>query len=150
RSSAREGDDPKLFSATGALFPSRMARLSILSGPPQSKPAAKIREQAVWWSIDSLRVQLSQRLGEPLETPRSVRWTLKEDSRANLILASRRGAWTTSLPLAMESGALARAQQPFLDAFDANAQPDDAIGAVFAIDGKIVGADIYQSHALLG
>jgi hypothetical protein len=49
----------------------------------------------------------------------------------------------------MESGVLAQAQQPIMDAFErAGAQGDDVVGAVFAIDGKVVGAEIYQSHAL--
>jgi hypothetical protein len=148
RSSARDGDDPNLFAATGTLFPSHMARLSILSGASDARAFGKVREQAVWWSIDSMRAQLSQKLGEPLETPRPVHWNLKDDSRANVLLAARRSAWTTSLPLAMESGRLAQAQQPFMTALQRAGAKRDVVGAVFAIDGKVVGADVYQSHAL--
>jgi hypothetical protein len=104
RSTVRNGENPRTFSAAGALFPSRAARLAMLTGHQQSKPARELRQSAVWWSIDTVRFQLSQALGQRLETPRRVRWESKLDDEQNRqLLAGRRSDWTTSLPLALES-----------------------------------------------
>ena len=148
RSSARDGESANLFSATGAMFPWRLAKVGILSGTSEAAVVTGLRETAVWWSVDSLRAQLARKLGEPMESPKPAHW-VETANRAETILAARQSPWKTSLPLALENRHLASAQQSFAHAFRrAGAGRGDVIGAVFAIDGQVIGADIYQSHAL--
>src|SRR5262249_55324705 len=53
-------------------------------------------------------------------------------------------------PLALENRRLGELQQHYLDAFAVDAAGDEVIGAVFAINGRIEGAEFYQSHELFG
>lgn len=152
RGTARDGEDPDQFSSTGALFPSRLARLVMLTGGANTKPVQLIRQSGLWWNIDTVRSQLSRRLGEPLEPPRTVAWKpdTGRDIRPDVLLRARQSSWRTSLPLALENRRLAELLQGYLDAFSARSAGGDVIGAVFAINGRIEGAEIYQSHELFG
>ena len=88
---------------------------------------------------------------EPLESPRAVHWKIDDgaNNRAVVALAARRSSWTSSLPLALENRRLAQAQRPYVDALKAaGKRSGDIIGAVFVINGKVQGAEIYQSHVL--
>jgi cytoskeletal protein CcmA (bactofilin family) len=151
RSTPRDGESPNGFRATSALFPSRSAKLSIFAGAEGSTAVRGIRQLGIWWSIDSLRSQLSRSLNEPLEPPRAVHWSTNQNS----LLAGRESQWTTSLPLALENLRLAQAQKPYInalnsknDAGDNIKASQDIIGAAFIINGKLDGADIYHSHSL--
>jgi hypothetical protein len=152
RGTARGDEDPDQFSSTGALFPSRIARLVMLAGSANTKPVQLIQQSGLWWNIDTVRAQLSRRVGEPLEPPRTVAWKPDDgrDIRPDVLLRARRSSWRTSLPLALENRRLAELQQAYLEAFSAPPAGDDVIGAVFAINGRIEGAEIYQSHELFG
>jgi hypothetical protein len=149
RSAARGEEDPTAFSTAGTLFPWRMARLAMLAGSAESKAVRVLRQTGLWWSIDTARSQLSRSVGEPLEPPEAVTWKAAETSRAEVLLRARQSSWNTSLPLALENRRLALMQAPYLDAFSAQPPGDDVIGAVLAINGRIEGAEIYQSHELL-
>jgi hypothetical protein len=149
RSVPRAGETAATFSVPGGLFPWRMAKLSMLASDSNSKAAHKIRGLGVWWSIDTVRSQLSQRLGEPMEPPMAVRWNrVDRDERGERALASRQSPWTTSLPLALRNRRLAQAQRPYVDALNAGGKGASIIGAAFVINGKLSGAEVYQSHAL--
>jgi hypothetical protein len=152
RSVARGDEDPTAFSSTGALFPWRMARLAMLAGNTESKSVDLLRQSGIWWSIDTARSQLSAAVGEALEPAQAVTWNADEtrDARPQVLLRARQSSWKTSLPLALENRKLAQLQQPYLDAFSAEQSGDDVIGAVFAINGRVEGAEIYQSHQLFG
>jgi hypothetical protein len=150
RSAARDGEKPNRFASVGQL-PSRAAKLSMVAGSSESKTIRDIRQSGIWWSIDSLRSQLADRLGVPMEPPRAAHWAVSDsqNERANAVLAARRSFWSTSLPLALENRRLAQAQQAYMDAFKAKGERGgDIIGAVFAINGRAEGAEIYQSQTL--
>jgi hypothetical protein len=150
RSTARAGENAKLFASAPGLFPSRVALLALLANSFHEGIASDMRQSAVWWSIDSLRLTLSKRLGAPLETPRTVRWehVPLQDTGAISLQRTQRTPWTTSLPLALEDRRLARAQMAYVDALRAAGERGGPTGAVFAINGTIVGGDIYGSAAL--
>jgi hypothetical protein len=148
RSAARGEEDPTAFSTAGTLFPWRMARLAMLAGSADSKAVRLLRQSGLWWSIDTARSQLSRSVGEPLEPPEGVTWKTTGTSRAEVLLRARQSSWNTSLPLALENRRLALMQAPYLDAFPAEPPGDDVIGAVLTINGRIEGAEIYQSHEL--
>jgi len=157
RSAARGAEDPTIFTSTGALFPSRMARLAMLASAAEpSKAIDSLRQTGVWWSIETLRAELSRVLGAPLETSREVAWTNNalRERRSERLLQARQSTWRTSLPLALESLSLAEHVSSYLDAGLDNAWAEaavaDVIGAVFAVNGRIEGAEIYQSHELFG
>ena len=150
RSAARTGDSAKLFAAAGGIIPSRAATLALLAQSTSDKTVRKLRQSAVWWSIASLRGELSQRLGHKLESPRRVSWDEKasEDAWTRAFQEQQRSAWKTSLPLALEDQGLTRIERPYLEALLAAGQRNGVIGAVFAINGRVEGAEIYQSGSL--
>jgi hypothetical protein len=152
RSTTRGDEDPTAFSTSGALFPWRMARLAMLAGSADSKAVQLLRQSGIWWSIDTARSQLSAIIGEPLEPPQAASWQTPDirDARPQVLLREQQSPWTTSLPLALENRRLAQMQQPYLDGFSGESIGDDVIGAVFAVNGRIEGAEIYQSHELFG
>jgi hypothetical protein len=153
RSVARQGESAETFSAPGALFPWRLAKLSSLAAETTAGPVEtavrRVRQMGVWWSIDSLRYRLSQQLGVPLEPASTPHWDPgSPDLRLNAELSGRHSQWKTSLPLALENPQLARAEQPYLDALQGKVGRHEIIGAIFVINGQIEGADIYRSHEL--
>jgi hypothetical protein len=86
-----------------------------------------LRQFGVWLAVESIRARVSERIGAPNASPRSP----------------------TSLPLALESALIEQAQQPFVAALQrAGEVADDISGAVFAIDGRLVAADLYGSNDL--
>jgi hypothetical protein len=152
RSTARLGLDSSTFTASGALLPSRMARLSMLgSSAESSKSVRYVRQLGVWWSIDGLRAALSDALGEALEPPAGIERDGEDgpNGRARTLLEARRSASTTGLPLALRNEALRRAQEEYGDVFAQRGDlPGDVVGAVFAINGRIEAAEIYESNGL--
>jgi hypothetical protein len=127
RSEPRHGDDSTRYTTTGVLLPSQVGRLSMLTSAPESRAAMHLHQIGVWLAVDSIRSRLSERLGVAIASPRSP----------------------SSLPLALENPLVEQAQQPFLTALQhAGEQADDISGAVFAIDGELVAADLYASNDL--
>ena len=127
RSEPRHGDDSTRYTTAGVLLPSQVGRLSILISAPASTATMHLRQIGVWLAVDSVRSRLSERLGASIASPRSP----------------------SSLPLALENELVEQAQQRFLAAFQgAGEQADDISGAVFAIDGRLVAADLYASNKL--
>jgi hypothetical protein len=149
RSTARDDESPSVFTTPGSLFPARMAKLAMLAGAPDGMAVRNLRQVGVWWTIDSTRAALAAKLGEAMEPPYRPHWESSEfqDRISNPALADRQSPWTTSLPLALENPTLLQAEQVYADAL-AGAPGEDVIGAVFAINGNVEGAEIYQSHAL--
>jgi len=152
RSTPRGDEDATTFTANGTLFPSRMARLTLLAAGADSKPMERLRQSGIWWSIDTARGALAQAAGEALEPPQVPTWQsdVIADLRPQVLLGARQSSWRTSLPLALENQKLATLLANYPDAFAAKADRRDVIGAVFVVNGKIEGAEIYQSHRLFG
>lgn len=151
RSTARDQESPNTMTTAGQMFPGHLAELAMLVSAPKAKAVTQLRQSAVWWSIDTLRSELSRNLGVTVEPPREYHWALTDlqDQVSNVVLGARTSPWTTSLPLALENLPLLDAQQGYVDALAAAATgSDDIVGAVFAVNGNLVGAEIYQSHAL--
>jgi hypothetical protein len=155
RSTARDGEAADRLAAPGELFPGRMAKLAMLVAAPKSRAIRRMRQTAIWWGIDSTRAQLSDSLGTPVEPPRETHWSPAEpqDQVSNTILAGRQSTWRTSLPLALENRGLIEAQHAYVNrlegAGDATGSgAGNILGAVFAVNGRLDGAEIYQSHAL--
>jgi hypothetical protein len=149
RSTERRGESDETFSVSGALFPWHIARMGMLTGTSETEAAKDLRGLQVWWSIDTLRDRLSRRLGAPLEPPTPAYWKSSDDERTHKLLAERRSGWTTSLPLALESRPLTAAVRKYERALlPAAATRGSISGAIFAINGKIVGAEIYRSPRL--
>ena len=141
RMGARDSENPRRFSSAGTLFPWRVAKLSMLVAA--SQPFAD-RQSSIRRSVNSIRFELAQRLGSPLEPPRAVHWSV-----GNVGSVSRHAQWQTSLPLALEDHKLAQVEQAYIDALTSNGEDSpNVIGAVFLVNGTIEGADIYGSHAL--
>ena len=96
-----------------------------------------------------MRAALAQKLGEPIEPPADAAGAFLLDPRVgSTMLRTRRSPSTTSALLALENDHLRAAQQAYLDALGPAAEGSDVIGAVFAIDGVIKGAEIYGWHQL--
>jgi hypothetical protein len=151
RSTARDQESPNTMSTAGQMFPGHLAALAMLVSAPKASTVTRLRQSAVWWSIDTLRSQLSRNIGVTVESPHEYHWALTDlqDQVSNVVLGARTSPWTTSLPLALENVPLLNAQQAYVDALAAAAAgSDDIVGAVFAVNGNLVGAEIYQSHAL--
>jgi hypothetical protein len=152
RSVARVGESAEQFSAPGALFPWRTARVTALAANSETAApqmfSRDVRQLGIWWSMDSLRAALGQKLGVPLEPATPASWNEDEDLRANTLLADRHAGWRNSLPLSLQNPQLAKAVEPFLRALEAKATNGKIIGAILVINGQIEGADIYRSHDL--
>ena len=123
RSAGRSGDDSTTFTTAGTLLPSEVGSLSLLTSASASPATLYLRQNGVWLAVDSIRSRLSERLGAAIASPRSP----------------------SSLPLALENELVEQAQQPFVAAFQ---EAGDISGAVFAVDGRLVAADVYASPAL--
>jgi hypothetical protein len=132
------------------MFPGRMAKLAMMVAAPRSRAVRRMRQTGVWWSIDSTRAQLAHTLGAPVEPARETHWNVADSQEqvSSAILAGRQSSWLTSLPLALENRALVDAQQGYVNGLEAAAAAGDIVGAVFAVNGNLDGAEIYQSHAL--
>jgi hypothetical protein len=151
RSTARSDVDANAFTGAGALFPWSAAKLSLMTGLMRSDAARSLRQTGVWWSIDTLRSRLSERIGEAVEPAQVPVWSRDEirESRARLQLAARTSPWTTSLPLALQNQRLAQTVGPYVGALQRVVAGHNVIGAVIAIDGKFTSADVYGSSDLM-
>lgn len=150
RSTARDGENPDTLKPVGML-PSYLGTLALEVSASDTKQMTRLRQSAVWWDIDTTRASLSRALGETVETPKDYRWADldRRDLNSDTVLKARTSTWRTSLPLALESTALVGAAKHYVDALAAGAKKNDRIiGAVFAINGRLEGAEMFQSHAL--
>ena len=132
-------------------MPSRTAQPSMLQNSADSYAVRNLRQSGVWWSIDTLRTRLEREMQtslEPAVSPARTR-EFSAVNNARSVLSSRRSAWTTSLPQALSNLQLHGAQAPYMQAFlgvpELRAR---ANGAVFVINGRIVGAEVYRSAEL--
>ena len=151
RSTPRPAEDTDAFAASGALIPSRMAQLSLLLNSANTDAAWRLRQSGVWWSIDTLRARLERKLGGTLKPAVSVPWTrdLSSQNNATRVLSSRSANWTASLPQALSDLRLEQTQAPYMRALGRAAKLGAGVrGAVFAINGKVVGAEVYGSAIL--
>jgi hypothetical protein len=152
RSVARVGESAEQFSAPAALFLWRTARVTALAANSEAAApqmfSRDVRQLGIWWSMDSLRTALGQKLGVALEPATPASWNEDEDLRANTLLADRHSGWKNSLPLSLQNPQLAKAQEPFVHPLGAKATNGKIIGAIFVINGQIEGADVYRSHDL--
>ncbi len=150
RSTARDQEDPNTLAVTGQMFPGHLAKLAMLVSAPDSNVVRRLRQSAVWWNIDTTRSDISRNLGVAIEPPHDYHWatTDLQDQIFNVVLGARTQPWTTSLPLALENTSLIGARQSYVDALAAAADSNDIVGAVFAINGNVAGAEVYQSHTL--
>ncbi|HTV31336.1 MAG TPA: DUF6569 family protein [Xanthobacteraceae bacterium] len=152
RSVARAGESAIQFSAPSALFPWRTAKVTALAANSEAADpqvfSRDVRQLGIWWSMDSLRTTLGQKLGVPLEPETPASWNEDEDLRANTLLADRHAGWKNSLPLSLQNPELAKAEEPYVHALEAKGANAKIIGAIFVINGQVEGADIYRSHDL--
>ena len=152
RSVARAGESAIQFSAPSALFPWRTAKVTALAANSEAADpqvfSRDVRQLGIWWSMDSLRTTLGQKLGAPLEPETPASWNEDEDLRANTLLADRHAGWKNSLPLSLQNPELAKAEEPYVHALEAKGANAKIIGAIFVINGQVEGADIYRSHDL--
>jgi ARG/rhodanese/phosphatase superfamily protein len=128
RWSGRDGEDTRTFSSAGMALPSREAKIAIKAPAPKASGADTSRRQLeVWKNVAKIQESLSGSLGAPVASPRSQ----------------------TSLQLALENDALARAEADYLAALQGAGEKDaDVVGYAFAVNGKLSTADIYPSNAL--
>jgi hypothetical protein len=128
RWSGRGSEDTRTFSSAGMALPSREAKIAIKAPAPKASGAdTSSRQREVWRSVAKIQQSLSSNLGEPVASPRSQ----------------------TSLQLALENDALARAEAEYLAALQGAGNKDaDIVGYAFAVNGKLSTADIYPSNAL--
>ncbi|TMJ26233.1 MAG: hypothetical protein E6G96_14590 [Alphaproteobacteria bacterium] len=128
RWSARSGEDSHIFSSSNAILPSRRAKLE-MAGPAPARPdgSSGSRQRGIWNSVAQIQGKLSSNLGAPVAAPQSQ----------------------TSLQLSLENGRLEREQAQYVAAIEPQGEHDnDIVGYVFAVNGKVNGADVYPSNGL--
>jgi len=137
RWSARGTENVKAFASATEAMPSRTAKLA-MRAPREAAVAASAagdsassdtytRQQEVWASVASTQGKLSENLSAAVAAPSSA----------------------TSLQLSLENEKLQKARAAYTGALQAAGESkEDIIGYVFAINGRIVSADVYPSTAL--
>jgi hypothetical protein len=138
RWSARGGEDVKAFASAAEAMPSREAKLA-MRAPRAVAPATTEsvgdsgssetyeRQQKVWASVATTQEKLSGNLNALMAAPASA--TSLQLSLENEKLQEARAAYTAALQSAGEG-------------------KEDIVGYVFAINGRIVSADVYPSNGL--
>jgi hypothetical protein len=127
RWSGRDGEDTRTFSSARMALPSREAKIAIRAPAEATGADTSSRQLEVWRTVAKFQEQLSGNLGAPVASPRSQ----------------------TSLQLALENDALAKAEAEYLGPLQAAGEKDaDVVGYAFAVNGKLSAADIYPSNGL--
>lgn len=137
RWSARGTEDVTAFASAGEAMPSRKAKLAMRAPREGAVPATDTgysgssetyeRQQQVWASVASTQGSLSQNLSAAVAAPSSE----------------------TSLQLTLENEKLQQARATYTGALQSAGEgKEDIVGYVFAINGRIVSADVYPSNAL--
>jgi hypothetical protein len=140
----RGSETAKSFASADAVMPSKAGKLAIAKASPSNEkpaptPAGTVPKSAgpglsvgaaqdeVWNDAARTQQALAKNLGKPVAAPQSP----------------------SSLKLSLESKALADAQAPHVAALKpAGEIEDDVVGFAFAVNGKLVSADLYPSNGL--
>lgn len=125
RWSQRGAENVRMFETSSTTISSRDAKLAIKSA---ARPADVARlQQEVWRSVEKTQAELSTSLGQPVAAP-----------------ASR-----SSLQLTLENQTLAAARAAYVRALKPVAEQEpDVVGFVFAINGRLEGAEVYPANGL--
>jgi hypothetical protein len=136
RWSARGAENVKAFASATEAMPSRTAKLAMRAPREAAAVSAAgdsassdtyTRQQEVWASVASTQGKLSENLSAAVAAPSSA----------------------TSLQLSLENEKLQKARAAYTGALQAAGESKEGIiGYVFAINGRIVSADVYPSNAL--
>jgi hypothetical protein len=129
RWSGRAGENPKAFSSAAMALPSRAAKIAIKTPAVPASPGSGTgsKQLEVWKNVKSVQESLSSKIGVPVASPQSQ----------------------TSLQLALENEALAKALAEYVNALQPLGEKDsDIVGYAFAVNGKLSTADIYPSNGL--
>lgn len=131
RWSARNAEDPTKFSASAAAVPSREMKLAMQAPMPVAAgyggANTGVRQQKVWDGVKLAQERLAAATGADVRSPQSA----------------------SSLQLALENEKLAALRKAYVAALQAaGAKGDDIVGYVFAVNGKLNSAEIYQSNGL--
>ena len=166
RWAARGGEDVQQFASAKEMMPSREAKIAmkVRAAPPEAPAATASASAAVQQEAED-RLETLQSAGrtdrgsarlaaEPSRpSPQSEVW--RSVSNIQTALSGNLGATVTasesetSLQLALENEKLAAAQKAYIDALASAGEKDgDAVGYVFAVNGRINSGDIYASNAL--
>jgi len=128
RWSPRGGEDARSFSASPAAVPSREMKLA-MQAPMPAEPGRDtgLRQQKVWDGVARAQERLAAATGTDIRSATSA----------------------TSLQLALENEKLAEARSAYVAALEAaGAKDGDIVGYVFAVNGKINSAEVYESNGL--
>jgi hypothetical protein len=126
RWSARGDEDVRSFASSKAAVPSREMKLAMQApAPVAAEGGTGVRQQKVW--ADVAKTQERLMANAQMQLPISM----------------------TSLQLAMENGKLTDMRKAYVDALkSAGEKSDDIVGYVFAVNGKINSAEVYESNGL--
>src|SRR5450755_4384244 len=131
RWSARGTEDARSFSSSAAAVPSREMKLAMQAAMPPSPGTGGsdtgARQQKVWDSVQHAQQKLTAATGVDVRAPASA----------------------SSLQLALENEKLADARKAYVAALKAAGEAaDDIVGYVFAVNGKLNSAEVYESNGL--
>jgi hypothetical protein len=131
RWSARGTEDARSFASSPAAVPSREMKLAMQAAMPPSPghdgSDTGARQQKVWDGVQAAQQRLAAATGADVRSPQSA----------------------TSLQLALENKKLADAREAYVAALKAAGEADDDIvGYVFAVNGKLNSAEVYESNGL--
>jgi hypothetical protein len=135
RWSARGSEDTAHFASSYNSIPSREAKLAMkapLAEPENPVPGARAlsetgaRQQEVWNEVAKTQAKLSAGVNASVAAPASQ----------------------TSLELSLENSKLEEMRAEYVKALEDKASAADAVGLVFAVNGRINSADVYPSNAL--
>jgi hypothetical protein len=143
RWTARGTEDAKTFASSDSAVPSKEARLAMRApvqpaAPPSTDPVGGLRHHSgpnqtadrqgrIWDSVASTQTKLKRALAAPVAAPASA----------------------TSLQLSLENEKLKDAQAAYIKALKGEGErDDDIVGYMFAVNGKLAGADLYPSNGL--
>jgi hypothetical protein len=129
RWSARGAEDARSFASSASAVPSREMKLA-MQAPLPAAPAGEgvgLRQQKVWAGVAAAQERLAAATGADLRAKISE----------------------SSLQLALENKKLDDMRKAYVAALKAAGEAsDDIIGYVFAVNGKINSAEIYESNGL--
>ncbi|HEX5212569.1 MAG TPA: DUF6569 family protein [Pseudolabrys sp.] len=129
RWSARGAEDVKSFASSASAVPSREMKLA-MQAPLPAAPAGEtvgLRQQKVWAEVAKAQDRFAAATGADVRAQASL--SSLQLALENKKLGEMRAAYVAALKAAGEAG-------------------DDIVGYVFAINGKLNSAEIYESNGL--
>jgi hypothetical protein len=129
RWSARGAEDVKSFASSASAVPSREMKLA-MQAPLPAAPAGEnvgLRQQKVWADVAAAQQRLAAATGADVRAKASE--TSLQLATENKKLGEMRAAYVAALKAAGEAG-------------------DDIVGYVFAVNGKLNSAEVYESSGL--